>query len=302
MPPPLFVFVQIDFPWSLGPAEGRYLLRERPGAEPERVLVMQTVRDGERSATRITLIDPVSLPAESQARAWLEDLERDSRSAIEDALHYLNRVVHLHRIATADPYVRELPATQARAIRAGWGTGEQLAAGRYSHARELPVGAGAGKRRGLLRRGRRRERVSALTAQERLASLLGAHVPPLLSEELALRARLDFDQGRLGLAALELTSALSTAVAELRGERREDLALRIDELERLRPGVEALAQKLRDGAQSPPPGAVPPPGAPAAADRMPDASAAEDPLEHALGRLEAALRARAAGKGAVRGP
>lgn len=268
MPAHLFVFVQFEFPWTLGPADGRYLLRTRPGSEPERVLVLQTIEVDGASGSRLTLIDPVSLPAEHQARAWLQDVEKDRRRAIEDALAVVNRVIYLHRIASADPYVHEVAATQARAIRAGWGGGEQLAAGRYEHAQELPAGLRAGKRRGLLRGGRRRERASALAAQERFAALLGAHVPTLLAEELALRARLDLDQGRLALAALELSSALAAAVEELRREHREDLALRIDELQRLQPGVEAQARS----------------------SQAPD----EDALEHPLARLEAALRARSA--------
>jgi hypothetical protein len=269
MPAPLFVFVQMDFPWTLGPADGRYLLRARPGGDPERVLVLQTLSEGAVAHSRITLVDPVSLAAEQQARAWLEELEGEQRSAIEEALHLVNRVVHFHRIAAADPYVHEVSATQALAIRAGWGTGEELAAGRYTHASELPSGRQAGARRGLLRRGSRRERQSALVAQERLALLLGAHVPTLAAEELALRARLDLDQSRDALAVRSLQAALDAALSELRSERREELALRIDELDQLRTVIEGQAG-----------------GDPENLDA--------EALAHALGRLEAALRARAA--------
>ncbi len=269
---PVFVFVQLDFPWELGLADGRYLLRARQGGEPERVLVLQTIKDAPASASRITLIDPVSLPAESQASAWLEDAERDREHTLEEALSVLNRILYLHRISSADPYAHEVSASQAIAIRAGWGSGEELASGRYTQARELPAGRQAGERRGLLRLGRgRRARASALASQERLATLLGAHVPTLLSEELALRARLDLEQGRAALAAYELDTALATAVDELRREERPDLALRIDELDQLRSGLAAQRQDA--------------PGA----DRTVD----EDALAHALGRLEAALRVRA---------
>ncbi len=268
----------MDFPWKVGPVDGRYLLRARAGGDPERVLVLQTLSEGAASTSRITLVDPVSLPAEHQARAWLDDVERDSRSAIEEGLALVNRVLYLHRIAEADPYAHEVSATQALAIRAGWGTGEELASGRFTHADELTAGQRAGQRRGLLRRGTRRERASALAGQERFASLLGAHVPTLISEELTLRARLDLDQGRPALAALGLSSALAAALAELRREHREDLALRIDELEQLRAGVDAQAAAVLSG------------GAGAA-----DA----DALEHALQRLEAALRGRAANAAAI---
>lgn len=310
MPKPLFVFVQFDFPWTLGPADGRYLLRSRADGEPERVVVLQTLGEPAAPASRVTLVDPVSLAAESQARAWLDDVERDGRRAVEDALALANRVVYLHRIAAADPYAHELSATQALAIRAGWGAGEDLASGRYTYAHELPAGHKAGKRRSLLRFGGRRARSSELNRQERFASLLGAKVPTLLCEELALRARLDLDQGRLALAALALSSALSAAREELRGERREDLALRIDELEQLRAGVDAQARAALSAAGGSAPGqqgggarepaagagtAAPELGAGAAgaADATPSPPLDEEALGHALERLEAALRARA---------
>ena len=76
-------------------------------------------------------------------------------------------------------------------ISAGWGEGEQVADGRWLHARELPARARAGAARA------RRDRSAALRPQERLAALLGGRSTALLCEELTLRARLDLDQGRL---------------------------------------------------------------------------------------------------------
>jgi len=273
MPPQLFVFVQMEFPWALGPEDGRYLLRAHAGGEPERVLVAQTLEYERSSAGRLTLIDPVPLPAEHQARAWLEDFERDGERSLKDALALVNRVLYLHRIAAADPYAHELSAAQALAIRAGWGSGDQLASGRFTHARELHAGPGRRERRGLLGLGSRRARASALASQERLVALLGARVPTLSCEELALRARLDLDQGRTALGALELDSALRSAVAELRAEHHEGLALRIDELEQLGASVAEQSRLALSGT-----GAVP--------DR--------ELLGHALTRLESALRARGA--------
>ncbi len=48
----LFVFLQLEFPWVLGPSDGRYLLRDGPDAEPERVVVIETL-DAERAAPEI---------------------------------------------------------------------------------------------------------------------------------------------------------------------------------------------------------------------------------------------------------
>jgi hypothetical protein len=273
----LFLFVQMEFPWELGPADGRYLLRVGADAEPERVVILETVgatpRRGRLGArrrppvepepepttvpsTRATVIDPVSVSAEHQARAWLAqlDAEREARLAAVT----INRLLFAHRIATADPHVRELSPTQALTTRAGWGEGEQVAYGQWAHARELRFSE------------RRTRRSAALRPQERFAALLGAREAALLCEELTLRAHLDLDQGRLAHAAIELEQAYTAALLELPAEDRLDLAPRIAELEQLRPAVSAAAR---------------------AAPATPD----EQALRHALTRLEAALRARTAG-------
>ncbi|MBA3809913.1 MAG: hypothetical protein H0X28_16190, partial [Solirubrobacterales bacterium] len=193
MPARLFIFMQMEFPWMLGPADGRYLLRARADGEPERVLVLATLaEDGRRSAggprrgrlpgglrprativagppdpppltrTRVTVIDPVSLSAETQARAWLSEL--DGERDVLAAAAVVNGVLHMHRIASADPYVHEVSPGQALVIRAGWGEGEQVAEGRWLHARELAWPPG-GRRSARGRRGR----AAVLRPQERLA-------------------------------------------------------------------------------------------------------------------------------------
>jgi hypothetical protein len=269
---PLFVFVQIEFPWPLGLPDGRYLMRAGADGPPERVIVVQT-RTGAQDAapgrsTRMMVIDPVSLSAEHQARAWLDDFEQDRERGIGDALALVNRILYLHRQAAADPQLHEVAPAQASVVRAGWGEGEQLASGRWQHVVEMPAVSGP-RRGGLLRRGGRRERASELAHSERLAALLGAREQPLVCEELALRARADLDAGRLTHAALELQGALGSALRELRAEERQDLALRIDELEQLSAGVAEQAKAAGDGT-------------------APD----EEVLSHALARLQAALRAR----------
>lgn len=302
MPERLFVFIQLEFPWTLGPAEGRYLLRAGVEAEAERVVVLETTaarpsvsssrggwlaRRGASQAsgetavgppapasvatTRVTVIDPVPLSAEKQARAWLEELDRERD--VEEAVTVVNRVVHMHRVASADPYVREVSCAQALAIRAGWGIGEQVADGRWLHSRELTRN-GNGRRLGrTFGRRSRSDRSAALRPQERLAALLGGRTSALLCEELVLRARLDLSQGRSEHAALELDGALAVALPELRSEERPDLALRIAELEQLHEGVRAQAQAVRER-------------------RGEDID--EEVVAHALGRMEAALRARTA--------
>src|SRR5262249_42876857 len=119
----LFVFLQLEFPWVLGPADGRYLLRDGPEATAERVVVVESLSAGQASAsiggpagwmigrssrrerdaepepdpapvatTRVTVIDPVPLSAETQTKAWLKELDRERDIAA--AVAVVNRVVH----------------------------------------------------------------------------------------------------------------------------------------------------------------------------------------------------------------
>jgi hypothetical protein len=306
VPQSLFVFIQLEFPWSLGPADGRYLIRRSQDGEPERVVVLGTLEPARRPAgapmlagrgepwplrrlrsrpravpaepeqapvttTRVTVIDPIALSAENQARAWLAELDREREVAA--AVAVVNHVIHSHRIAAADPYVHEVSPAQALVIRAGWGEGEQVADGRWLHARGLPWQSDHRAPRSSSATRRGRDRAWALRPQERLAALLGARGAALVCEELALRARQDFDHGRLTHATLELERAFALALVELRGEHRQDLAIRIAELEQLQPEVQAQAQLAL-----------------AREVQAPD----EQLVANALARLEAALRARTA--------
>ena len=310
MPERLFLFLQLEFPWELGPPDGRYLLRARgadgppgvrPGTElesgePEHVVVLNTLGAPRRAGTgrgtitlpgagararrprettsdpapvptsRATVIDPVSVSAERQAQAWLAEIDAERETLAATAV--LNRVLFAHRIATADPHTHEVAPAQALVVRAGWGEGEQLADGHFQHALELPWAASA----------RTRRRASALRPQERLAELLGARTEELVCEELALRARLDLDHGRLALAAIELDAALDAARGELDEETHPALAPRVDELRALHEGLTATARAASPGAD--------------AEDAL---APEEETVRHALERLEAALRARTAG-------
>lgn len=289
-PERLFLFVQCEFPWALGPADGRYLLRSETDGEPEHVVVLATLPAGRapfgadasilrrraaraRAVTpepeptpvltaRATIVDPVSLSAERQAQAWLSEL--DPEREVSGAFAVLNRVLHAQRVASADPYAREVSPEQALTLRVGWGEGEQVADGRWLHAVELPWG------KPLKRKHRR---ATTLRVDERLARLLAARERPLQCEEHTLRARLDIDQGRLAHGAAELQLAYATALPELRDESRQDLAIRIAELEQLRGPVAAQARAALPGSS-----------------KAPD----EEVIHHALERLEAALRARTA--------
>jgi hypothetical protein len=274
--------VQLELPWELGPADGRYVLRGHAG-EPEHVLVLQTVTAVPRRSrlsrrrtrraepeplvatvpvTRATLIAAVPLADADAAAAWLEtaDLTREVRAAVG----VLNGVLHAERIVRADPFVREIAPEQALAIRVGIGRGEAVAEGEWADARAVPPLATA-----------RPKRSRALRPQERFAALLAGRDVALASEELTLRARLDLDRGRTREAALQLRVALEAALAELQAwSHHEDLAARVAELREERGAVGAAANRALEGGL--------------------DAAQIED-VARVVGRLEAALAARVAG-------
>jgi hypothetical protein len=223
--------------------------RSRP-AEPEPSPV---------DVTRATVIAADGLDGETAAEAWMAG----AGTVVEAALAVLNRALHARRIAAADPYAVEVAPSDALVTRVGYGTGEQVADGRWTAARDLP------------QERPRVAREAALRPQERFAALLAGRDAALACELLALRARLDLDQGRDREAALQLEAALSAALAELEGWRELDgMPARLEELEGFADPVAAAAAAARAGALDV------------------EGRAA---VERALARLEAALRARTAG-------
>ena len=275
-----FRFVQFEFPWILGPEKGRYVLRDGRTEPPSHVLVVATLGAPERRrlarrrprtaepeppptpvpTTRATLIDAQPLAGDAAAAEWLSEVQDDAEAELERAVIVLNGVLHTHAIASADPLVREVRREHALVARLGWGRGEQVAEGRWADAVEVPL------------RASRRRRAESLRPQERLAAILGARQRPLAAELLALRARFDLDAGRDREAALQLRVALEAALAELDRERG-GLGERVDELRGQREAVGAAANEALRG---------------------PLGDTTRESVEHALGRLEAAFRARAA--------
>jgi hypothetical protein len=205
--------------------------------------------------TRVTVIDASDLAGD--ATAWL-------RGAVvtDAALRALTELVAAFRVAAGDPYVADADVRRALRVRVGYGTGEQVAAGQWTEAREIPVPELVTPRR------RSRNRPS-----ERLAALLAGRDAILACEELTLRARLDLTAGRDREAALQLEAALGAAVCELAGwVETGDLSARLEVLREHIPAVAAAASAAREGRLD---------------------GAGVEIVSTALERLETALRARA---------
>lgn len=258
-----FEFVQLEFPWALGPEPGRYAIRERLGEPPAHILVLRTLGAPQRRLLparrrpRDAQLEPPPAPAPTSRATLVDTAALDSRDAAESRLRRadlerladaavarLNRVLHAHRVAVADPYARDVAREQALVVRVGYGDGEHVAEGRWDSARELPASAPRG---GALA-GRERS-AAALRPQERLAAVLAGRDAVLACEELALRARSDVDAGRLREAALQLRVAFEAALAELEPWREQAaLAERLLRLRARRDEVAAAADAaLRGG-------------------------------------------------------
>jgi hypothetical protein len=176
------------------PERRRSVTRRRPrtrrveSAEPEPV-----------PTTRATVVRAAPFSSTDEAAAWLSELDLDSE--LDSALSVLNRALHAHRVATADAYVTEVSASRALVARVGYGSGDEVADGRFGDAREVSLA------------GRDRTRRSMEAPEERFAALLGGREDVLPAEELVLRARADLNAGRLAEAALQARVAIEALLA-----------------------------------------------------------------------------------------
>jgi hypothetical protein len=189
---------------TLGASQRHFMRRGKP----------VSVEDASEPATvpvaRATLIRASAFASADEGARWLDGLRRDSAgldAEVDDALRELNAVLRAHRAAAADPYVREVARSVANAVRVGYGSGDQVADGRFAEAYELPSEARS-------RRGRAAESMAPL---ERLAAVLSGTEEVGASEELVLRARLDVEAGKMREAALQARIALEALLAECRG-------------------------------------------------------------------------------------
>ena len=155
--------------------------------------------------TRLTVIRGEPFESDEEAASWLavatESTER-ADELIDDALALVNRALHAHNVATQDPHGAGASALAALAIRVGYGSGDEVADGRWSEAATVPPPAGP------------RRRSDALRPQERLAAELSGREHADACETLLLRARADLDGGRTREAALQLRVGLEALLAE----------------------------------------------------------------------------------------
>jgi hypothetical protein len=224
--------VQFEFAGVLGLADGRYLARSGGEEEAQRVLVVETLgappppgrrrrrpREVEPGAepaplplTRATAIRAFQpFDSATEVAGWLESAvatEGEVDALIADGMNLLRRALHAQAVASADPRGIEVSPERAVSVRVGYGSGEEVAAGRFAVAHEVDFRAGSS---------RRRRREEEMSPQERVAAVLGLRERIDACETLLLRARADLDDGRRREAALQLRVGLEALLVELAG-------------------------------------------------------------------------------------
>ncbi|HET7589431.1 MAG TPA: hypothetical protein VFK14_04510 [Solirubrobacterales bacterium] len=225
----LFGFAQFDLAGTLAVADGRYVVRD---GEEERVLVIETLAapapprrkrrrprevDGDSSPatlplTRVTAVRAFA-PFDSAAEAslWLDRATASEDSVdrvVAEGVDQLNRALHIHAVASGEPGSQTLAPRLAVAVRLGFGSGEEVAHGDFSAARDVDMRGGSSPRA---------SRAEELRPQERLAAVLGGRERLDACETLLTRARADLDAGREREAALQFRVGIEALLVELRG-------------------------------------------------------------------------------------
>jgi hypothetical protein len=171
--------------------------------------------------TAVRAHEPFS--SEQDAAQWLAAASAEEEAVdalVAEAIALVNRALHAQAVASADPAAGAVRPEGATTVRIGFGSGEEVAVGRYAAASIVDIRGGSSPRR------RREEN---LRPQERIAAVLGGREGLDACETLLLRARSDLDAGRLREAALQLRVALEALLVELAGalvdpDHEEDMA------------------------------------------------------------------------------
>ena len=134
----------------------------------------------------------------------LAESEDEQQVWVADGLAVLNRAIRAYRAASHDPYVTEVAQRNARITRIGYGTTDEVAAGRFTRAAILPPPIGV-----------KPSREERLVPSETTADVLTGRGTVLEGEDVLLRAYADLDHGRLRAAALQARAAIYLIEVEL---------------------------------------------------------------------------------------
>jgi hypothetical protein len=147
------------------------------------------------------------IPEQRSAAQLLDAIrgsEQEQNAWVAEGLKVLNTAIRAHRAGAHDPYAIEVTRRDARRIRVGFGSTEEVGDGRWTQALQLPPPPG-----------RRTKRVERLRPSEAVAAVLSGRTAVLESEDLLLRALVDLDNNRTRAAAYQVGAALRLLPGEL---------------------------------------------------------------------------------------
>jgi hypothetical protein len=162
---------------------------------------------------------PLDDDGEAQRRFdAMRSSDEDQQDWVDEGLEVLNRAIRAYRAGAHDPYVLEVARRDARRVRIGYGTPDDVQDGGWLAAFELapPIGV-------------RSKRTERLRPSEAVAGVLSGRGRVLEAEDVILRALVDLDHGRTRAAAHQLRAAMHLFAGELgaqapTGQGRPDLA------------------------------------------------------------------------------
>jgi hypothetical protein len=181
--------------------------------------------------------------AERAAASRLEETrfsEAEQLRWVRHGLTVLNLAIRGYRTGAPDPYALEVTRRDARRIRIGYGTTEDVQNGGWQAAFELPPAPQS-----------RSKRIERLRPYEAVAAVLSGKSEVLEAEDLLSRALIDLDQQRSRAAAFGAAAALRLLASEFGsrpGAQRCDLASLASATERAEQlASEAAAEPLDTG-------------------------------------------------------
>jgi hypothetical protein len=194
-----------------------------PASQPR---LLRKARQAERQAppgevplSLVTFVKGTEpLGSQREAASRLEAIrvsEGEQQRWVRDGLAVLNLAVRAYRTGAPDPYAMEVTRRDARRVRIGYGTTEEVQDGLWHDAVELPPPLRS-----------RLKRIERLRPAEAVAVVLSGESEVLEAEDLLLRALVDLDQGRTRAAAYQADAAMRLLPLELRsrpGANRIDI-------------------------------------------------------------------------------
>jgi hypothetical protein len=164
---------------------------------------------------------------------------------IAESAAALGQALHVHAVVSEEAPPSPISADRAAAARVGFGSGEEVAHGKWTSAIEVEA-------RQLS--SRRQQRAEELRPQARTAAVLGGRERLDACETLLLRARADLDAGRWREAALQLCAAMEALLVELPGAvddpaHDEDMAALESRREEIAKAADAAIQGNIDATQ-----------------------------------------------------